>query len=87
MKNTPGPWDFDGCTENGKPSTGENRRYHQIDGSRGTVCDTSNRDYRITPDEDAANARLISLCPTMAEYITRMASEGDKEAQQIAKKF
>src|SRR6185437_2810097 len=82
----PGPWEFDGCTENGKPSTGENRRYHQIDarttltpGSPHTVCDTSNRHHYISPDEDAANARLIAAAPELYEAlegILKLVDEG-----------
>jgi hypothetical protein len=35
--------------------------------SYGTVSDTLNRDYRISPDEDAANARLIAAAPELLE--------------------
>jgi hypothetical protein len=73
MPHTPGPWDFDGCTDTGKPSGGD-ARYHQIDGPtpKGinpsfpyTVADTLNRHHCITPEEDAANARLISAAPEL----------------------
>jgi hypothetical protein len=66
---TPGPWEADHCTE---PSP--NPGYFQIDaplpsGLRTyapyTVADTLNRDFRISPEEDEANARLIAAAPEL----------------------
>jgi len=36
--------------------------------------------YTQNQEEYAANARLIAACPTMREYISRKAKEGDGEA-------
>jgi hypothetical protein len=76
MNHSPGPWDFDGCTESGKPSSGENCRYHQIDARTTltssmpyTVCDTLNRHHYISSEEDAANARLIAAAPSLYDAL------------------
>lgn len=71
---TPGPWVADGATD------GE-FRYHQIDAVVGeaeqelrarrgmllpkTICDSSNRDTDVSPEEDAANAELIARAPLL----------------------
>ena len=34
-------------------------------------------------EEQVSNTRLIAAAPTMYEYIARMASEGDQQAQTI----
>lgn len=74
MNHTPGPWDFDGCSDTGKPSSGDNCRYHQIDAPTPehlatsfhyTVADTMNRHHCISPEEDSANARLIAAAPEL----------------------
>jgi len=74
MGHTSGPWDFDGCTDDGRVSCGGAPAYYQIDAPTPeglnaklpyTVCDTVNRHHCISPEEDLANARLISAAPEL----------------------
>lgn len=82
---TKGPWELDSAKDGGC-------RYYIINGEmpkelsgKGfgyTVADTMNRHYCISPEEDAANALLISKAPEMAELLREwldwMHSDGDQ---------
>jgi hypothetical protein len=67
-EHTQGPWEADSAKSD------EGHVYHQIDavapwrasvGFPCTVVDSLNRDASISPEEDAANARLISAAPDL----------------------
>lgn len=60
-----GEWEI----EHHKNSVGD---YHDVfgevaNGQLGVIADTMNRDYRITPEEDARHARLIAAAPDLLE--------------------
>lgn len=76
-------WVADGATDRDA-----GRRYHQIDeggpsvdtrsampAEPRTVCDTSNRDYLITDEEDARNSLLLAASPKLALACLRARAE------------
>lgn len=70
MSHTPGPWEAE-AAQRGFIISALNRAYDIA-----VIRDIGNLDNR-------ANARLIAAAPTMASYITKRASAGDAEAQEI----
>jgi hypothetical protein len=56
----PGYWTIDAIVMKGSPT------------SYGTVADTLNRDYRISPEQDEAHARLIAAAPEMLAELKRL---------------
>jgi hypothetical protein len=74
-KHTAGPWEADHCSEH---RVKDHPGHWQIDGPTPmglnstmpyTVADTSNRNYCISPEEDAANARLIAAAPELLDAL------------------
>lgn len=63
---TKGEWNVESCH-------GSVDVYHEIStelslGSYGVVADTLNRDYRIGPEEDEANARILAASKKLFAY-------------------
>jgi hypothetical protein len=85
---TPGPWEADHCSER---RIKDDPGHWQIDGPTPmglnntmpyTVADTSNRNYCISPEEDAANARLIAAAPTMLKALKAIEEALRKDSRQ-----
>ena len=88
MSHTPGPWKLDGSSITAQWEDGETVQVALLSTTRwaGTnpkEREASNRMKR----ENEANARLIAACPTMYNYVSRQANEGDKWAQKIIGKI
>ena len=70
-KHTPGPWEAEHHRSDGEPSDGpghwtiEVKIVHYSADPYGVVADTLNRDHRLGPDDDAANARLLAAAPDL----------------------
>lgn len=82
MNHTPGPWELDTAKD-------RDGRYHIVNGQlpKGInaefgypVCDSSNRHHCITPQEDAANARLIAAAPEMLRVLQEISEWADNRA-------
>lgn len=82
-KFTPGPWEIDGAKDH-------EHRYHEIIAPipthreatsefNFTVADTLNRDSRISPDEDTANAHLLSAGPELYWAVRGLLELVDKQ--------
>ena len=70
QEHTPGPWSYSPESPN------------RVTGPRGeTVAATYGG--MVGDKEQLANARLIASAPTMLEYLTRRAQEGDPDALAI----
>lgn len=84
---TPGPWEADGAKD------GENH-YYQIDGPtpKGldpkwpyTVADTLNRHHCISPEEDAANGKLMAAAPELLASLKEFVGLANFDADTVPK--
>jgi len=78
-KFVPGPWELDSAKDG--DSTYQIIHGQLPLGIKGDygypVCDTMNRHFCISPDEDRANARLIAAAPDMLEALERICAEAE----------
>lgn len=94
MSHTLGPWNADGSSIPYKYREGE--RYYEIvaptpaglstNGFNYSVADTSNRHHGISPEEDAANARLIAAAPELLGALKALydLTEGDSRGTEYS---
>lgn len=76
-KHSLGPWELDSAKD------GDTRYFvihgqlpPGINGDFGyPVCDSSNRHHAISPEEDAANARLIAAAPEMLKQLIALVGQ------------
>jgi hypothetical protein len=80
-KHTPGPWTQKGHSVFIFNKSGHNRVAISVN----TGCRCGCEEPALI-EELEADARLIAESPTMFEYITKKAKEGDDEAKQIVDK-
>lgn len=82
VKHIAGSWEAGHVRTEGEPSDGPGHwtiiaQVAERDGYAvfGSVGDTLNRDHRISPEEDAAHARLIAAAPELLALAKQYASE------------